>query len=82
MPKEIVHAQAEDSQVVVGWTPEAADSNRFGAVQLATIAKPLPKDDAEVVEATGMYVDLNRAQLNAVIRNLRRARDAAYGRDE
>ena len=30
----------------------------------------------------GMYVDLNRASVNKLIRNLRRARDQAFGRDE
>lgn len=30
----------------------------------------------------GMYVTLNRASINDLIRNLRRARDQAFGRDE
>lgn len=32
--------------------------------------------------AEGFYVDLERAGLNELIRNLRRARDQAFGRDE
>jgi len=30
----------------------------------------------------GMYVDLDRAAINKLIRNLRRARDQAFGKDE
>jgi hypothetical protein len=30
----------------------------------------------------GMYVNLNRSTINKLIRNLRRARDQAFGRDE
>lgn len=30
----------------------------------------------------GMYVDLSRQAINRLIRNLRRARDQAFGRDE
>lgn len=30
----------------------------------------------------GMYVDLDRNSINKLIRNLRRARDQAFGRDE
>lgn len=30
----------------------------------------------------GMYVDLDREAINRLIRNLRRARDQAFGRDE
>lgn len=30
----------------------------------------------------GLYVDLDRDQINRLIRNLRRARDQAFGRDE
>jgi hypothetical protein len=79
MPKETVQLR-DDMAVHVGWQrfPEGSAS---AAVQLATIAKP---HSAEGVDdpLMGLYVDLNRDQINAVIRNLRRARDAAYGRDE
>lgn len=41
-------------------------------------------DDAlhRKVWAEGFYVDLDRAGINRLIRNLRRARDQAFGRDE
>lgn len=68
----------DPSTVTVGWHRDG------GAVQLATL-RPVhypteppagsPVDD-------GQYVDLSRQQINDLIRNLRRARDAAYGRDE
>jgi hypothetical protein len=39
--------------------------------------------DFEGVHYTdGMHVDLDRAGINTLIRNLRRARDQAFGRDE
>lgn len=34
------------------------------------------------IHAQGFYVSLGRKEVNALIRNLRRARDQAFGRDE
>lgn len=53
---------------VVGWSKEGEH------VQVATILKDDPED--------GWYVDLNRAEINRLIKALRTARDQAYGRDE
>lgn len=39
-------------------------------------------DSPETHFTDGMYVDLDRAGINRLIRNLRRARDNAFGRDE
>lgn len=39
-------------------------------------------DDPETHYTDGFYVDLDRAAINGLIRNLRRARDQAFGRDE
>lgn len=39
-------------------------------------------DSPETHFTDGMHVDLDRAAINRLIRNLRRARDNAFGRDE
>lgn len=39
-------------------------------------------DEPETHYTDGLYVDLDRAAINRLIRNLRRARDQAFGRDE
>lgn len=39
-------------------------------------------EDPGVHVTDGFYVDLDRAGINGLIRNLRRARDQAFGRDE
>lgn len=39
-------------------------------------------DSPETHFTDGMYVDLDRTAINRLIRNLRRARDNAFGRDE
>jgi hypothetical protein len=39
-------------------------------------------DDAGVHYTDGFHVDLDRHAINQLIRNLRRARDQAFGRDE
>ncbi|MDR7492163.1 MAG: hypothetical protein QN122_12025 [Armatimonadota bacterium] len=78
MPREYVLAEAfrpgsGQVAVSVGW------ASRPGTVQVATVRRgreqsPDPCD--------GIYVELDRGQVNALIRLLRRARNAAYGRDE
>jgi hypothetical protein len=80
MPKEIVlsadplhDGEEVEGLVQVGWNVEAE------YVQVATFSR------AMVTHETiwdGFYVSLNRDGINRLIRNLRRARDQAYGRDE
>ena len=89
MPKETVYGSSlpygEDDQgvsiVEVGWDREA------GHMQIAT--KCVRRTDHgrmtedEAIHFTdGFYVDLDRRGINDLIRNLRRARDQAFGRDE
>jgi hypothetical protein len=79
MPKELITSKySEDDPecgVQVGWGRESSH------VQIATVNKdgvqlrPTP-------EGNGWYVQLGRYEINKLIRTLRRARDAAYGRDE
>ena len=87
MPKEIVRGDGYDVEVRWG-----AD----GSVQVASVMQPpltaeSPASLGTLVEtwsteerfaATGLYSTLDRRQVNDLIRILRRARDAAYGRDE
>lgn len=76
MPKETITVGGTTEQpltVHVGW-------DRHGSVQLAT--KGWLLGAASHDPETGLYADLNREQINTLIRNLRRARDTAFGRDE
>lgn len=70
MPKEVIHTGPDDDPrftVQVGWTPDCD-------VQIATLNGAEPD--------SGWHVTLSRREVNRLIKALRRARDAAYGRDE
>lgn len=67
--------------VEVRWSREA------GYIQV--VSKATSADDGRVAGPSteahvtdGYHVDLNRDSINSLIRNLRRARDQAFGRDE
>lgn len=62
--------------VKVGWSDQW--------VQLATVARdPVTHETLKVPgDADSWYVDLDRRGINDLIRELRKARDRAYGRDE
>lgn len=76
MPKEYVYnkLEAPESAVKVVWQRE----ENGGYIQVATFKNGDFKDEHE----NAQYVDLDRRQVNLLIRHLRRARDQAYGRDE
>jgi len=92
MPKEIVYGvdhfppETDDEPrdppvVVLSWSRETGD------VQLVTRLLrhevPTPEEqDAGIPVGYGLYVTLNRTAINDLIRNLRRARDQAFGKDE
>lgn len=90
MPKELVYSRdtlaggeaaqaAVIEHVAVGWSKDKD-------VQLGVVPGPRieilvdgePLDDG----LSGLWMDLDRRQINRLIHNLRRARTAAYGRDE
>lgn len=80
MPKEFIESLGEPPNSVgdkdlagveVAW-------GRDTYVQIATV-RP---DGSEPSGKYGWYVDLDRDQINRLIRNLRKARDQAYGADE
>lgn len=97
MPKEIVYGEVsydedtdlstpkeESMYVHVGWS-------KYGFVQVATVAPkgaiaPFDEEQGRHIIAGGLepgwFVSLDRDGINALIRNLRKARDAAFGRDE
>lgn len=80
MPKELIHNRYPeldpDLQVRVGWNREA------GHVEIATVAADDRKLEEITPDGNGWFVQLDRAGINRLILVLRRARDAAYGRDE
>ena len=90
MPKERVRGAAmafgTDEEpngiavAIVGWDREA------GHVQLVTKCESAIGgrfvDDVGIHYTDGFYVDLDRRGINDLIRNLRKARDQAFGRDE
>jgi hypothetical protein len=83
MPKENINCAVMDGfRVEVGWA-------RDGQVQLATtnqhsklrIEADDAKDSSDTEPFYGWYCTLDRDGVNKLIRDLRRARDAAYGAD-
>jgi hypothetical protein len=82
MPREYVYTDfagngetAPQMAVSVGWQKE----DHGGYVQLATIENG---KEHSFDPSSGLYISLDRRQINHVIRLLRKARDQAYGRDE
>lgn len=92
MPKEYITTESarrlqetnggQEPSVKVSW-------DRVGYVQISTVLKggieQIHSGEIDVPRGSvdeGHYVDLDRESLNQLIRVLRRARDAAYGRDE
>ena len=81
MPKELIfqHTKFGDPDTSrpvtrVGWSRET------GHVELATIMPDgVPLDPGP--EANGWFVQLEREDINRLIRLLRKARDAAFGAD-
>jgi len=64
---------AEEGLVSVGWHRD------LESVQVTTLTRdPASKETRQ----EGPYIDLDRRGINDLIRQLRRARDQAYGRDE
>jgi hypothetical protein len=72
MPKENVNTANPRERVEVRW-------QHAGSVQLGTVHRTDLESEIEGVE--GVYLDLDRFGINRLITVLRRARDAAFGRD-
>jgi hypothetical protein len=68
MPKENTDSIDSPVRVEVAWSNDQY-------VQIATVNRLPSMQD-------GWYAELDRAGVNRLIKTLRKARDAAYGRDE
>ena len=84
MPKEVIRTENGEKFVEVGWSPQ-------GYVQIGVGLEPptVEMNVPEVMTANtftadaeaSWFADLDRDQCNQLIRNLRKARDRAYGAD-
>lgn len=77
MPRETIYANEynETGKVEVQWAKEMY-------VQIGVAHLPPPVDPVEeAIEWNGQYLTLNRAEINRLIRTLRKARDQAFGAD-
>jgi hypothetical protein len=81
MPKELIHSTpCPEGDGANPWPTLAVGWSREGEYVQAKVVD-VNSADYEA-PGNGLAVQLNRHSLNALIRTLRRARDAAYGRDE
>ncbi len=86
MPKELVYNRDAISEhaetaivehIAIGWTKDR--TAQIGVIQGPPVKIEI---DGEVTADKGLWMDLDRGQINMLIRSLRKARDAAFGRDE
>lgn len=78
MPKAVVNDAADKAVTVeVGWRRAPAGDVQVGVVNDSS-PHTWPGTDAPF---PGWFASLDRAGVNKLIRDLRRARDAAYGAD-
>lgn len=83
MPRESVHGTGDDGfQAKVGWSPNGCVQLGVGGPHEFSFSEPLPQGMTAGDPYKDLWVSLDRAGINDLIRHLRRARDAAFGRDE
>lgn len=90
MPKEIIRDGADQFHVIVGWQRDCdvqvgiqtSDGRPIGEHLTVTEADDNGVTISRPAGFDSLWGSLNRAALNELIRVLRKARDAAYGRDE
>ena len=85
MPKEVVHTCEQFSGEYPAETliAETCWSREAEYVQLATTrVNTMTHERITATVDGGWFVNLDRRGINDLIRNLRRARDQAFGRDE
>jgi len=83
MPKEIVYSSEPFDESFRRCIAEVRWSRDSEYCQIATVI--VEATDLSPIEDTvsgGWYVNLDRHGINDLVRNLRRARDQAFGRDE
>lgn len=83
MPRESVSGtDADGYQVKVGWEREQhVQLGVCGPIEIE-FRQPLPEGVSVAGPYDGLWLTLDRRGINDLIRHLRRARDAAFGRDE
>ncbi len=83
MPREVVAGDDGDgTEVKVGWNQHGSVQIGVGAVGSFAFTEPLPAGVTASGPYDDLWVTLGRQGCNDLIRKLRRARDAAFGRDE
>lgn len=83
MPKEVIVSDAGFPDTDEVTLTEVRWSKDSEYVQLATVlADRSTHEPIERKVHGGWYFSLDRIDINKLIKNLRRARDQAYGRDE
>jgi hypothetical protein len=89
MPKEIVYDDAGMYDAVVGWEPDGYVQVGIKSHNATTIRIRVGDEEVDKVEFTGrtagfdsLWGTFDRAGINRLIKALKHARDAAYGRDE
>ena len=86
MPKEIIRSKypEESGHIHVGWTKDCSHVEVATVVPRGQIA---PWDEQEqrhvplITPDPGWFIQLDREQINDLIRKLRKARDQAFGAD-
>lgn len=83
MPRETVQGDDHDgTEVKIGWNKDQGVQIGVGAVGQFEFKEPLPAGVTVSGPYDDLWVSLTRHGCNELIRKLRRARDAAFGRDE
>lgn len=81
MPRESVYGNDGEGHVVkVGWDHHGSVQVGVGGPHQFQFTEPLPAGVS--TSYSDLWVTLDRTSLNDLIRKLRKARDAAFGRDE
>lgn len=82
MPRESVFGTDDSANAVkVGWEKDKHVQVGVGGPTDFTFTTPLP-EGVKADTYNGLWVTMTRQGINDLIRHLRRARDAAFGRDE
>lgn len=86
MPKQLYTDEAGMYNIRLGWTP--GDTGGTGNVQVGIesadgrpIVERLAEGGTDPAQFRSLWGTLHRTAINALIRDLRRARDSVYGAD-
>lgn len=86
MPRETIHGPTDESVVKVGWSDHAVqvgvELNDTRRITIQGVEIRTSETSTTPETYRGVWANLDREQINRLIRVLRTARDKAYGRDE